>query len=91
MHLGGSIPANSTANNIMLDSIGRTGSKVPIPGVESVRDGGIHGIGAGKYMDPSVTSGSNADSLASMCERRLAFELSSLPRPDDAILTLVTK
>lgn len=55
-----------------------------------VVDGGQHGIGAGKYAH-SLTEDPSGDSLASLCERRLAFELTSHPKPTSVINALVHK
>lgn len=56
------------------------------------REGGIHGIGAGTYAAGGMGIGDgDGGNFANLCERRLAFELSQLPRPDDSILTLINR
>lgn len=58
-----------------------------IDGERVMLDGGMHGIGAGKYTaDLSL-----GNSFANLCERRLAFELTQHPRPTDVTNALIHK
>lgn len=50
--------------------------------------GGFHGIGTGTHTISSLIH-DNGDSLSSLCERRLAFELNSHPAPEQATRSLV--
>lgn len=51
-------------------------------------DGGIHGIGEGKYAAITDPLGGT---FSNLCERRLVFELSSHPRPAEVTSLLIHK
>lgn len=56
-------------------------------GFEAI-DGGIHGIGSGKYSSVDNELGG---SFSNLCERRLAFELASHPNPIEATKLLIER
>lgn len=92
-HLGGSLSASQNESQaFLLETMGRGPGRDPPKSLDRARVGGVHGIGAGTYSF-SAGDGSDAksDSMANLCERRLAFELASHPKPDDAILTLINQ
>lgn len=53
-----------------------------------ILDGGIHGLGAGKYSAIPNDQGGN---FANLCERRLVFELANQPNPYNATNELLAK
>ncbi len=56
------------------------------------RTGGFHGVGSGTYAATSSSgNGGGNESLSNLCERRLAFELSSTAKPSQVITTLIHK
>jgi hypothetical protein len=80
---------------------GRTGSSLSPSRSSSASvffDGGIHGIGEGKYslqssggFDEMGGGSGEGGSFANLCERRLVFELSSHPKPAEITALLIHK
>jgi hypothetical protein len=80
---------------------GRTGSSLSPSRSSSASvffDGGIHGIGEGKYslqssggFDELGGGSGEGGSFANLCERRLVFELSSHPKPTEITALLIHK
>ncbi len=98
LHLDGPTPPSQRDSQaFLLQSMGRGPNKLHASNqLDSIREGGVHGIGAGQYQQirSKIGLGSHDEqggTFANLCERRLAFELASLSRPDDAILTLVNR
>ena len=86
----GPLFGSSSASGLYLPNMtGGGGGGSSRVGPNVVVDGGVHGIGEGRYalLDQTEVGGS----FANLCERRLVFELSSHPRPAEVTSLLIHK